>query len=120
MYELEKVPDTNVLLLTAKGKITDDDYEDVLIPALDSTLEKYDKVRILVHFGEDYEGIEGDAVWDDTKVGLKHFTHFEKCAIVSDVKWLRRSIKAFGFLIPGEVKLFHNEELTAATDWVKQ
>ena len=118
MYDLEKIPDSNVLIVTAKGKITDDDYEDVLIPAMESTLENYDKVRILIHFGDDYEGIEGDAMWEDTKVGLKHFTSFEKCAVVSDVKWLRRSIKTFGFLIPGEVKLFHNEELDDAKTWV--
>ena len=120
MYELEKVPDSNVLLVTAKGEITGDDYEDVLIPAIESTLETYDKVRILVHLGAEYDGFEGEAMWDDTKVGLSHFTSFEKCAIVSDVKWIRRSIKAFGFLIPGEVQLFPNEELATATDWVKQ
>jgi len=120
MYELEQIPDSNILLVTAKDKITGDDYEDVLVPAIESTLENYDKVRILIQFGEEYDGFEGEAMWDDTKVGLKNFTHFEKCAIVSDVKWLRRSIKAFGFLIPGEVKLFANEELVAATDWVKE
>ena len=120
MYELEKVPDSNVLLVTAKGKIADDDYEDVLIPAIESTLEKYDKVRILVHLGAEYDGFEGEAMWDDTKVGLQHFTSFEKCAVVSDEKWIRRSIRAFGFLIPGEVKLFANDELSAAEEWVKQ
>jgi len=113
------LPD-RVLGLKARGQVSAQDYKTVLVPAIESTLENYDKVRILIQFGEEYDGFEGEAMWDDTKVGLKNFTHFEKCAIVSDVKWLRRSIKAFGFLIPGEVKLFANEELVAATDWVKE
>ena len=108
------------MLQLKQASQTTDDYEDVLIPAIESTLEKYDKIRILVQLGEEYEGFEGDAMWDDTKVGLKHFTQFEKCAIVTDVKWIRSSIKVFGFLIPGEVKLFPNQELSTAEEWVRQ
>ncbi|MCP4168360.1 MAG: STAS/SEC14 domain-containing protein [Chloroflexi bacterium] len=104
--------------MTAKGKITDDDYEDVLIPAMEATLREFEKIRLLIHMGEAYDGIEGEAIWNDTKVGMKHFTHFEKTAIVSDVTWIRRSIKVFGFLVPGEVKLFANADLAQAKSWV--
>ncbi len=120
MFELEQVTDSNILIVTAKGRVTDDDYEDILIPAMDSTLEKYGKVRILIQLGGDFDSIEGDAVWEDTKVGMKHFTSFEKCAIVSDKKWIRRSIKVFGFLVPGEVKLFANKQLAEAREWIAE
>jgi acetoin utilization deacetylase AcuC-like enzyme len=120
IFELEQVADSNILIVTAMGRVTDDDYEDVLIPAMESTLENYDKVRILIQLGEDFDSIEGDAVWEDTKVGMKHFTSFEKCAIVSDKKWIIRSIKVFGFLVPGEVKLFANNQLAVARDWIAE
>ena len=118
MIELKQVPDSNIITVTAKSKITGDDYEDSIMPAIAAVLEEHDKVRFLYVFGDEYEGFEGDAMWDDAKVGMKDLTHFEKIGIVSDKKWIRRSIKAFGFLIPGEVKLFHNDQLTEAETWI--
>jgi hypothetical protein len=120
MFELQQEPNSNILFVTAKGNITGDDYEDVLIPAIETTLADFDKIRILIHMGDEFERIEGEAAWDDAKVGLLHFTSFEKCAIVSDKKWIRRSIKLFGFLIPGQVKLFDNARLAEAKDWIAQ
>ena len=120
MIELAQVPDTNIIIITAKGKITDDDYEDTIVPAIEETLKNYEKMRFLYILGEDYDSFEGDAMWEDTKVGMKHLTHYEKIGLVTDVKWIRRSIKAFGFLMPGEVKLFHNEEIEEAKTWIAE
>ena len=57
-------------------------------------------------------------MWDDAKVGLKHLTHFEKIAVVTDDKWIVRMVKAFGFMMPGEVSLFSNEQLAEAKAWI--
>ena len=118
MIELEQIPDTNIIIVTAKDKITGDDYENILVPAIESTLEKFDKLRFLYVLAQDYDGFKGGAMWDDTKVGMKHLTDFEKIGVVSDKKSIRRSIKAFGFLMPGEVKLFKNDELSDARAWI--
>ncbi len=120
MLDVTRQPDNNILYVAYKGKITDDDYEKVLIPALEAALKDYDKIRLLVQMGEDFAGMEGEAAWDDTKVGLQHFTHFEKIAVVTDVNWVRGSIKVFGFLAPGEVRLFGNSELDQAKGWITQ
>jgi hypothetical protein len=118
MIELKQMPDSNIIIVTAKSKITGDDYENSIMPAIKAALEQYDKVRFLYILGEEYDGFEGEAMWDDSKVGLKDLTHFEKIGVVSDRKWIRRSIKAFGFLIPGEVKLFSNDQLDEAETWI--
>ncbi len=120
MVELESIPDSNIIILTATGQITDEDYENTIVPAIEETLSNYEKIRCLYVFGEEYDGFEGEAMWDDAKVGMKHITKFEKIGVVSDIKWIRRSIKAFGFLMPGEVKLFHNDELGEAKAWVAE
>lgn len=72
----------------------------------------------LYQLGSDFTGFEGGTMWDDTKVGVKYFNSFEKIVVVADKKWVRRSVKAFGFLIPGEVKFFGSEELDDALAWV--
>lgn len=120
MIDLKQIPDTNILIITAKGEITDDDYEDQIVPAVENVLENHEKLRFLYVLGEEYDGFEGDAMWEDTKIGMKHLTHYEKIGVVTDEKWIRRSVKAFGFLMPGEVKLFENAELADAEAWIAE
>ena len=119
MIELQQVPDTNIIILTAQGKITGDDYENIFVPALEELRKQYDKLRLLYILGSEYDGYEAEAMWDDTKVGMKDFTHFEKLGVVTNKKWIRGSIKAFGFLIPGEVKLFGTDQLAEANSWIR-
>lgn len=113
------LPD-NVLGFSAKGKVTADDYENVVIPAVEKKLERHEKIRCLYHIGEEFEGYEAGAMWDDAKVGLGHFAAWEKIAIVTDVEWLRVTGKVFGFAMPGQVRIFHNSELKSAIDWVSE
>ena len=120
MIELMQDVPENVVAMTAKGKVTGADYENVIIPAVEAKLKDYDKIRLLYQIGPEYTGYEAEAMWDDAKVGMKHLTHFEKVAVVTDDKWLIRAVKAFGFMIPGEVRLFGNAELSAATAWISQ
>lgn len=108
----------NILAFEATGEVTAGDYETVIMPAVESVLRKYKKVRLLYHLGEGFTGFTAGAIWDDTKVGLKHLTAWEKVALVTDVHWLRNTIKTIGFLIPGTVKLFGNTEMDAAREWI--
>lgn len=113
------LPD-NVLGFSAKGKVTAEDYENVVIPAVENKLQRHEKVRCLYHIGEEFESYEAGAMWDDAKVGLGHFTSWEKIAIVTDVEWIRVTGKVFGFAMPGQVRIFHNSELKSAIEWVSE
>ena len=59
-------------------------------------------------------------MWEDTKVGLSHFASWERIAIVTDIEWLRVTMKEFGFVMPGEVRIFGNSELAEATKWLSE
>ncbi len=48
MVELEQIPDSNILIFTAKDKITDDDYENIIVPAIEDGLKQYEKLRFLL------------------------------------------------------------------------
>jgi hypothetical protein len=114
---LDDLPD-NVIGVRAVGEVEDDDYEDVLVPAIEDRLERHDKVRLLYVLGEEFTGYEAGAMWEDTKLGVKTFGSYDRMAIVTDATWVRRSVKAFGWLIPGEVRVFHIDGLDAARSWV--
>ena len=118
MLELiPNVPD-NVLAIEAKGEVTKEDYEEVIFPAMEKKTKDYAKIRCLFHIGPDYTGITGGGLLQDDKVGRKYFQSFEKIAVVTGEKRLRNAFKAFGWMIPGEKKVFGEAELDDALAWV--
>jgi hypothetical protein len=119
---IERIPELpdHVLGFSAKGKVTAEDYEKVLIPAVEKELKENKKIRFLYHFGEDFESFAAGAMWEDTKVGLSHFAAWEKIAIVTDIEWLRVTMKVFGFVMPGVVRIFGNSEYSEAVKWLSE
>ena len=117
---IEIITDTpdNVLWASAHGKITAEDYEKVFIPAIAEKFKTYDKIRLLYHLGETFEGYSMPGLMEDAKVGLKHFTGFEKIAIVTDVNWISYASSFFGAVLKGEVKVFANENIAEAKAWI--
>ena len=114
---LSDLPD-NVVGIKAIGDVEDDDYEGVLVPAIDELLTRYDKIRLLYVLGPEFDGYEADAVWEDMKLGMKTFTSYERIGVVTDSTLVRRSIQAFGWLMPGEVKVFGVADLSGARSWI--
>ena len=115
--QYKEVPDY-VAAFRATGEVTKKDYEETLIPVVEEKLSHHKKVSLLYDLGQDFKGFTAGAMWDDTKVGFRHLTHWDKIAMVTDVPWLRNSVKCLGFVMPGKVKVFHNSEFDKARDWV--
>ena len=109
------LPD-RVLGLKASGEVSAQDYKTVVVPAIEEKLTKHRKARLLYVLGDELEGYTGGAA----KVGMKHFTAFERVAVVTDVDWIEKMVKAFGFLIPGEVRVFDDDDLDEARIWVSE
>ena len=57
-------------------------------------------------------------MWDDFKVGMEHVLRWERIAVVTDVDWIRYTIRAFSFVIPGVVKVFQLGEAAKAREWI--
>lgn len=117
---IEVIPDLpdHVIGIAAKGKVTAEDYKSVIIPLVEKKLETYPKISLLYHIGSDFAGMEAEAVWEDTKVGLHYLKAWEKIAVVSDIEWIRWAMDIFGIAMPGHVKVFANAQLAEARKWV--
>ncbi len=113
------LPD-HVLGLRATDEVTAEDYKSVLVPALEEKLQRLTKVRLLYVMAEGFGGYTGGAAWEDAKLGMKHLNAFERVAVVTDVDWVEKLIKGFGFLIPGEVRVFEDDELDQARRWISE
>jgi len=117
MLQLLQPTTDNVVSITASGTVTAEDYESVLIPAIEETLKAHDKVRVLFQL-EPNTGFTAGAVWDDTKFGMSHCFAFEKFALVSDTEWINNTVKVLGFMMPCPVQRFAIADLDAAREWV--
>jgi SpoIIAA-like len=118
MIELLSNLPSEVVGLAASGRVTADDYESVVFPAIESRLKEHAKIRILYQIGPKFSGFTAGAMWDDAKVGLAHLSAWEKIAVVTDVDWIRTAVGIFKFVIPCPAKLFSNAQFTEASDWV--
>ena len=118
MIEITSGMPDNILAVTAHGMVTAQDYENILLPALEEALKRHKKIRFLFRTGEDFSGYTAGAMWDDAKLGVQHLTAFEKIAVVSDVPWLVQTVRFFRFFVPCPVTVFSSENLRDAEAWI--
>ncbi len=109
---------SDVVAISAKGRIDRHAYEDVLIPLIDATLAREGKVKVLYIIGPEFEGFTAGAAWDDTKLGFSHLSDFARFALVTDVEWIRMAIKLFAPLMGGRMRVFNMAEIDTAKNWI--
>jgi SpoIIAA-like len=93
----------------ARGKVTSEDYDNVLVPAVTAAIQA-GPVRLLYVLGDDFESYSAGAFWSDTRLWSGHMKGWERIAVATDVDWVEHAIKAFGWMMPGEVKLFDDDD----------
>jgi hypothetical protein len=106
--------------LTFSGRVSGQDYDTVLIPALERAIEENDRVKALFCFGEEFRGYELAAAWDDTLMALRHWRGFSRIAVVAGQPWLRTAVRAMGVLLPCPVRLFDASQLQEARLWLEE
>ena len=115
--QIEGLP-AGTLGFRAHGQVTAADYENVIVPDVEAAFALNRKLRLLYVTAEDFTGFDPGAMWDDAKLGMRHFSSWERIALVTDVGWLRTAATAFSFAVPAQFRLFHGAELAEATQWV--
>jgi hypothetical protein len=68
--------------------------------------------------GPEYQGFTPGLVWE--KMNALRFLHLlDGYALVTDIGWIRESIKLAGFLLPWPLCVFSNDEHDKAIDWLR-
>jgi len=118
---LEQMPE-GVMGFRATGKLTREDYRDVLIPPIREAVNGDGGIRLLFELGPGFEGYEPGALVEDAKadlqLGVGKRSAWERIAVVTDVGWARRAIEFFGWMTPGESRVFSLGERDRAEEWV--
>ena len=109
-----------VLGLEAVDDVEKEDYENVIVPAVDAALAEHEKIRVVYVLGPEFDEYEGEAVWADLKLGVRHPASFERVAVVTNARWAGPAVKIFSVLWPGQARAFPLADLEAAKRWAAE
>jgi stage II sporulation SpoAA-like protein len=119
---IERMADVpaGVIGLRASGKLTRDDYRDVLEPALKEATDS-GEARVLFVL-PDFDRLEPRAWIEDVKTGLGveigHRSVWKRLAVVTGVEWIAKAMHLFAWAMPGELAVYEMDELEKAKAWV--
>ena len=97
------MPET-VIGFEASGRVSNADYKERLIPALEKAIAEQGPIRFLFVLGKEFEGYEPTAMWDDTFFGLKHIKDFKKIILMV-------AGAAAKMQMDGQLNLKHEQEI---------
>ncbi|MCE9687469.1 STAS/SEC14 domain-containing protein [Shewanella sp. AS16] len=120
MLELKTGFEHDTVAVRASGVISAQDYEAVLLPAIEAKLRDHASIRLWYEFSEQFEGISVGALWDDAVLGLFHLNDFSRIAIVADDPLMRTMAKTLASMIPCSVRVFGLAERVDAKLWFEQ
>lgn len=119
---IEQIPDlpAGALGFRASGQVTATDYSQILVPDIEAAFAINRKLRLLYHISPDFTGFDAGAMWEDAQLGFRHFSGWDRVALVTDVHWLRVTASAMGFAVPAEFRLFHDMQFDEAVAWISE
>jgi SpoIIAA-like len=118
---IEVLPDmpAGVTGIRVSGRLRGDDLREFK-PSMDN-LVKDGEIRIVEVIASDYEGFGPGGLVEDLKVGFgalfHHHSAFKRIAVVTDKDWVAHTLHALAWMVPGELALFHLDELEGAKKW---
>ncbi|MFD1504317.1 STAS/SEC14 domain-containing protein [Georgenia yuyongxinii] len=63
-------------------------------------------MRLVDVLGPEFNEYEGEAVWEDLKLGARHPWSFERIAVVTDAQRAVPAIRILSVLFPGQARAF--------------
>jgi hypothetical protein len=120
MIEIKSTARDDLLQIDFTGTVTEKDYTEVLVPALEEAIARQDNIRLLVRFDEGFEDYTLGAVFEFARVGLKHWRGFDRIAVVAEKGWIGRIAHAFSIFMPCPVMVFSLAEYDDARRWLTE
>jgi hypothetical protein len=119
MIRVKAEAQKNLLHFICDGPLTHADYKNVIIPTTEAAIKKHKHLRMFCDMRNVTE-IEGRAIWDDFKLGIEHFTAFERFAIISDIWWMGPLVTISRPFFKTELGHFENKDYEEGWNWVNK
>jgi hypothetical protein len=49
---------------------------------------------------------------------MEHLSRWERVAVVTDIEWIKQTMRFFSFLMPGAMKSFPSSQTAEARAWI--
>lgn len=118
MIEVKTGRQENLLEVHLSAPVTDKDYQDVLIPAIDAALAGADSLRMLVVMNANIGDFTMGALWDDARLGIRRWGGFDRIAIVTGNTAMARLVRGFSIFLPCPVQVFPKYSEDEARLWL--
>lgn len=105
-----------VIAMKVDGVLTSDDYNQRLLPAIETKLKDHATIKLWYELGEDFEGVSVETLWDDAKLAFFHLTDFSRVVIITGRDARMASVLAC--MVPCPVKVFARDDRHAARQWL--
>ena len=119
---IEVLPDmpAGVTGFRVAGKLGGDELKKFK-PKFDAALKSGQDIRVVEVIDHDYEGFGPGGLVEDLKMGFgtvyPHHAAFKRIAIVTDKDWVKHTLHALAWLVPGECAVFGLDEIDRAARW---
>ncbi|MBE9636340.1 STAS/SEC14 domain-containing protein [Salipiger mangrovisoli] len=120
MIDVQDIGEHGIIELRMTPPVTDADYRDTLMPALDAALTKGDRLRLLAIVEARPSEFTLGAMIQDARTGLKHWRGFDRIALVSDDTILRKAVGGFSVFMPCPVATFAIKDADDARRWLRE
>jgi hypothetical protein len=120
MLELLQETSGNLVAIRATGEITKEEYDAVMIAAVDKVAKEYTYINYLFLIETDLQNFTPAAWMRDAWMSLKNYAKWNKVAVVTDQKFAQKLTGMLSYVMPGEAKGFSFEQLEEAKAWVRQ
>jgi hypothetical protein len=118
MVELLKELPPHVAAYRASGAVSTEEYQQVVMARVDEVAAQYGKINFLVLLETSMDNYSIGAFLNYLKVSFQHFFKWNRMAIVTDERWLRKAYAALSVLVHGEIKTYPLQEAEEAKRWV--
>ncbi|MCG9746735.1 STAS/SEC14 domain-containing protein [Shewanella sp. Isolate8] len=108
----------DIVAVKARGVLSRADYDETLVPAIESKLQDHSTIKLWYEFSEAFEGVSVETLWDDAKLGFFHLTDFSRVAIITDSEWVAKTAKVMAYMAPCPVKVFARQAADEALRWL--
>jgi hypothetical protein len=116
MIETIETGAANLIGVKLRGKLHGEDYQRFL-PQIETILTDDGKFRMYVEF-EDFHGWDLRAAWDDMKFSMRHYSDFERIAMVGDRRWERWMAALCRPFTKAHVRYFDRAATEEAWKWL--
>jgi hypothetical protein len=114
--ELKEIEDRGVLEVQLTGTLVREDYKE-LAPTMERMVKQHLNFRLFVVMHE-FHGWTGAAMWEDFKLGAKHFNDIERLAMVGETKWEKFMTAFCKPFTRAKVRYFDHTKVDEARVWL--